>query len=203
MVSPGRPRTFDRELALKKAMHVFWEKGYEGATMSELIAAIGMKAPSIYAAFGNKDALFAEVVNMYAVIVQKGPLKALVETPGIYQAMESALQQNVALISNPENPPTCLIMSAAINCTPDNQGHIESLRNLRSAYKKVLLQRFNQAVADKELVAEANPQELAEFYMTIVQGLALRARDGMDKAQLEASSRTALSLLKPLLTKKN
>lgn len=64
MPPAGRPRTFDRGEALKKAMMVFWEKGFEGATMAELIAVIGMKAPSVYAAFGNKDALFREVVEL-------------------------------------------------------------------------------------------------------------------------------------------
>ena len=73
MASAGRPRTFDRDEALKKAMMMFWEKGYEGTTMSDLINAVGMKAPSVYAAFGNKDQLFNEVIQLYACLLYTSP----------------------------------------------------------------------------------------------------------------------------------
>ena len=128
MASAGRPRTFDKEEALKKAMYVFWEKGYEGTTMANLIESIGMKAPSIYAAFGNKDAIFKEVVAHYLPIVVDGQLATLNKTPDILEAVEKTLSECVRLFTGGDNPHTCLIMTAAINASPENNEHVEALK---------------------------------------------------------------------------
>lgn len=199
MPPAGRPRTFDREQALKKAMLVFWEKGYEGTTMSDLISSIGMKAPSIYAAFGNKDALFNEVVKQYGDLVQAGPLQTLNDSRFIYTAIENSLKGSVEMFTNPENPSSCLIMTAAINCAPEHREHIETLKNLRTSYKEALEARFKLAVTDYQLIEDASPLALAEFYTTFVHGLALRARDGSTRNELLASCAYALTALKSVL----
>lgn len=202
MSPAGRPRTFDRDEALKKAMLVFWEKGYEGTTMADLIAAIGMKAPSVYAAFGNKDALFREVVEFYKNKVEQGPLKVLNETTPILNALESSLKENVAMFTGPEAT-SCLIMSGAINCAPEHYEHVEHLRNLRSLYKEALKARFDRAIEDGQLIEGANPSALAEFYFTFIHGLALRAKDGSTKEALLTSCKFALEMLKSVLCESN
>lgn len=199
MAVVGRPRTFCRDEALRKAMVVFWEKGYEGTTIADLIAVIGMKAPSLYAAFGNKDALFKEVVALFSGMIENGPLKALVETQPIYAALEKSFAHNVYIFCGQDNPASCLIMTAAINCAPEHSEHIAGLKNLRTTYKQALKDRFNRAVVDGELIATANTEELAEFYMTFLHGLALRAKDGSVKSELETSCTYALNSLKLLL----
>ena len=145
MATAGRPRSFDKDEALKKAMYVFWGKGYEGTTMSDLIASIGMKAPSIYAAFGNKDAIFKEVIKSYLPIVVEGQLVALNSSSEIYEAIEATLRACVNLYTAEDNPHTCLIMTAAINTAPEHQDHIEALRNLIEKYKMAWEKRFEQA----------------------------------------------------------
>lgn len=195
MASAGRPRTFDRDEALRKAMLVFWKKGYEGTTMADLVHTIGMKAPSVYAAFGNKDALFNEVVELYCDIVQSGPLKALNEHESVYKAVESSLKRSVEMFSTS----SCLVMTAAINCAPENSSHVENLKKLRTAYREAFAARFRRAVADNQLVEGASPEALAEFYTTFVQGMALRARDGSSKAELQTSSAYALNTIKSVL----
>lgn len=202
MSPAGRPRTFDRDEALKKAMLVFWEKGYEGTTMADLIAAIGMKAPSVYAAFGNKDALFREVVEFYKNKVEQGPLRVLNETTPILNALESSLKENVAMFTGPEAT-SCLIMGGAINCAPEHYEHVEHLRNLRSLYKEALKARFDRAIEDGQLIEGANASALAEFYFTFIHGLALRAKDGSAKEELLTSCEFALEMLKSVLRESN
>lgn len=198
MPPAGRPRTFDRDQALKKAMLVFWNKGFEGTTMADLIEAIGMKAPSVYAAFGNKDALFREAVELYRSRVEQGPLRALHASTNIIEALENSLNESVNLVSGPEAV-SCLIMTAAINCAPEHQEHVELLRNLREGYKEALKKRFAQAIADDQLAADADPEELAEFYFGIIHALALRSKDGSTKLELKSSCKFALEALKSML----
>lgn len=198
MSPAGRPRTFDREEALKKAMLVFWEKGYEGATMADLVAAIGMKAPSVYAAFGNKDALFREAVELYKNKVEQGPLKALNETTSILKALENSLNESVKMVSGPEAS-SCLIMAGAINCAPEHQEHVQHLRNLRSMYKETLKNRFIRAIEDGQLIEGTQPDALAEFYFCFIHGLALRAKDGSTKEELHSSCKFAIEALRSVL----
>lgn len=202
MSPAGRPRTFDREEALKKAMLVFWEKGFEGTTVADLIASIGMKAPSIYAAFGNKDALFREVVELYKDKVVQGPLKVLNETTPILNALESSLNESVKMVSGPEAS-SCLIMAGAINCAPEHQEHVQHLKNLRSMYKKALKNRFIQAIEDGQLIEGTKPDALAEFYLGFIHGLALRAKDGSTKEELHTSCKFAIEALRSVLRESN
>lgn len=199
MPPAGRPRTFDRDEALKKAMLVFWEKGYEGTTMSDLISTIGMKAPSVYAAFGNKDALFNEALGMYNGIVKEGPLKALNENADILDAIAQSIKANIAIFTSPNNPSSCLVMTAAINCTPENTRHVDTLRNLRGQYKGAIKARLNRAEADGQLTGNTNIESLAEFYTTFIHGMAMRARDGSTSNELSESCEYALLPLKAAL----
>lgn len=195
MPPAGRPRTFDREDALQKAMMVFWEKGFEGTTMAELIGVIGMKAPSVYAAFGNKDALFREAVELYKGQVEQGPFKALYASSHIYEALENSLHETVKMLSGGKVS-GCLIMVGAINCAPEHQAHVQQLRNMRSKYKEVLKSRFVKAIEDKQFVDEADAEALAEFYFGFIHGLALRAKDGSTQQDLMSSCKFALEVLR-------
>ncbi len=195
MAVVGRPRTFDKDEALTKAMYVFWEKGYEGTTMADLVNSIGMKAPSIYAAFGNKDAIFKHVVSHYLPIVANGQLAVLNNTPNIDEAVEKTLNECVRLFTNKDNPHTCLIMTAAINTSPEHVEHLETLRDLRKYYKTTWQIRFEKAKLDNQIKAEADPKSLAEFFTTIIQGMALKAKDGANIEDLATTSRIALQTL--------
>lgn len=199
MAPAGRPRTFDRDQALKKAMLVFWEKGYEGTTMSDLIETIGMKAPSVYAAFGNKDKLFIEAIELYSDLVKRGPLNALNESKDIFESIKNSLTANVELFKGSDKPSSCLIMTAAINCAPEHMHHVERLKDLRTRYKGALASRFKLAAADNQLISDADPISLAEFFTTFIHGMALRAKDGSSEKELQASCELALAALKPVL----
>lgn len=191
MANVGRPRTFDKQEALDKAMHVFWEKGYEGTSMSDLIQAIGMKAPSLYAAFGNKEAIFKQVVENYLPIVTEGQLAILMNTPDIQQAVQDTLAECVRLFTCKQNPQSCLIMTAAINAAPENQAHVELLKQLREDYKKTWHKRFISAQKQGQINSHIKPQHLADYFVTVIQGMALRAKDGAKKSDLIAITHLA------------
>jgi AcrR family transcriptional regulator len=201
MATAGRPRSFDKDEALKKAMHVFWEKGYEGTTMADLIESIGMKAPSIYAAFGNKDAIFKEVVQCYLPIVVEGQLGALNSSSEIYKAVENTLKACVSLYTCEDNPHTCLIMTAAINTAPEHSEHIETLRRLKEKYKSAWEKRFKQAKLDRQLSDEVNPSELAEYFTTLIQGMTIKAKDGASRDTLISVTNIALKTLNQFINK--
>lgn len=184
MAPAGRPRTFDKSLALRNAMHVFWAKGYEGTTMSDLVEAIGVKGPSVYAAFGNKDSIFIEAVKQYSDMMLSGPLKALTEEPDIYQAIKKLLEANLDFFMNSTNPRGCLIMTSAINATPEHTDLVNFVRTYRDDYKERLVKRFELALFEKQIRPEANPHDLAEYYFTVIHGMALRAKDGSALNQL-------------------
>jgi len=196
MATVGRPRSFDKEEALKKAMHVFWEKGYEGTSMADLIESIGMKAPSLYAAFGNKDAIFKEVVQKYLPIVVNGQLATLNNTSDIVEAVQNTLKECVRLFTSPDNPHTCLIMTAAINASPEHQDHVVSLRAMREDYRNAWVQRFERGEQERQLTGQLSPQQLADFYVTLIQGMSLRAKDGANKQDLTRTAEIALQILK-------
>ncbi len=196
MPPAGRPRTFDRDEALKKAMYIFWEKGYEGTSMTDLIGSIGMKAPSIYAAFGNKDELFREVVSHYLPIILNGQLAILNDTPGIIDAVEKTRCECVRLFTCDDNPDTCLIMTAAINASPEHQEHVESLKSLRKFYKETWVKRFERAAEERQLKEDLIAKEIAEYFVTVIQGMALSAKDGASKEDLAKTSKIAINILK-------
>jgi AcrR family transcriptional regulator len=196
MANVGRPRSFDKDEALKKAMHLFWEKGYEGTSMADLVDAIGMKAPSIYAAFGNKDAMFQQAVAMYFPIVANGQLAVLNNTPDIVEAVESTLNECVKLFTGDKNPHTCLIMTAAINASPENIGHVDYLKSLRKDYKNVWKNRFTLAQKQGQLASSTSPKQLAEYFVAVIQGMAMSAKDGASRNDLSAVAGLAIAVLK-------
>jgi len=201
MAPAGRPRTFDKSLALRNAMHVFWAKGYEGTTMSDLVEAIGVKGPSVYAAFGNKDAIFVEAVKEYSEMMLSGPLKALSEEPDIYQSIKKLLQANLEFFMNSANPRGCLIMTSAINATPEHTDLVNFVRTYRDDYKERLVKRFELALLEKQIRNHSDPSDLAEYYLTVIHGMALRAKDGSTLNQLSKVVEISLSGLRDHLEK--
>lgn len=194
MQSVGRPRTFDREEALNKAMHVFWEKGFEGTSMSEIIQAIGTKAPSIYAAFGNKDSIFREAVNLYLTKVIKKQLIFLHETSDAIEATKLTLNSFVKQFTSKENPHTCLVMTAAVNTSPEHQEHVLYLKKIRQDFKNIWKSRFEKAKKEGQLKNKLNPEQLANYFVTLIQGMALSAKDGATKKELLKTAELGMSI---------
>ncbi len=192
-MTAGRPRAFDREVALERALEVFWRHGYEATSISALTAAMGIRPPSLYAAFGDKRRLFDEAVRRY----RQGPGAftglALAEEATAYAAVRRMLYEAAAIYTDPSHPPGCMVISAATNCTPAASAVKASLCALREAQKQSLAAKIAADVAAGRLPSPVSSSALATFYMAALQGMSLQAGDGATRADLEAVAALAMS----------
>jgi AcrR family transcriptional regulator len=186
----GRPRSFNRETALEKAILAFWERGYEGTSVADLTEVMGIGAPSLYAAFGDKRSLFEEVVTAYGTRYGSFGDRALAEERTARAAVARMLREAAAEYTEPGRPHGCLVIHAATNCTtPEVE---DSLRERRNANIAAIESRINAAVAAGELPADADAAVLARHAGALIQGMSQQARDGATKEQLEAVAELAM-----------
>ncbi|GAB3458868.1 TetR/AcrR family transcriptional regulator [Streptomonospora sediminis] len=185
MAARGRPREFDRTAALRTAMELFWEHGYEGTPLSSLTAAIGITSTSLYAAFGSKEQIFREAVELYnsAGSASESALNAHATAR---QAVEAMLRENAAAYVDPGTPRGCMVVLAGINLTSGNQEIGRFLAECREQDRANVLARLRRGVADGDLPGRADTAGMAEFYLTVQHGLSIRARDGCTLEQAEA-----------------
>jgi AcrR family transcriptional regulator len=184
MAGRGRPRGFDRDAALEQAMRVFWERGYEAATMAELTEAMGIRPPSLYAAFGSKEGLFRETVALYGRTEGTITPDALREAPTAREGVREALRRNTISYTDPGTPPGCMIVHAASNCTPDNEGVRDLLAEDRRAVADQFRDRVDRGVAEGDVPRGTDARALAAFYATALFGISVRARDGASRREL-------------------
>ncbi|GGZ75905.1 TetR/AcrR family transcriptional regulator [Streptomyces echinoruber] len=187
----GRPRSFDRATALEKALLAFWEHGYEATSVADLTRAMGIGAPSLYAAFGDKQALFTEVVHEYRARYGSFGDRALAEEPTARAAVERVLREAAAEYTAPDRPHGCLVVHAATNCsTPEVEALLRERRNANIA---AFESRIRAGIAAGELPADTDAGALARCVGAVLQGMSQQARDGASRAELEALVDVALA----------
>lgn len=191
----GRPREFDRELALAKARDAFWERGYEGVAMSDLVAALGIASARIYAAFGSKEELFREAIALYVAGEGGFATRALAKESTVRGAIERMLREAVQLYTRSGRPQGCMVVSAATNGSLQNDAVVVWLSEHRSARTKSIIDRLRVALKAGELKAGTDVVALGDLYATLLHGLSVQARDGVSKARLLAMIAPALAAL--------
>jgi TetR/AcrR family transcriptional regulator, copper-responsive repressor len=186
----GRPRSFDRDAALERAMEVFWKHGFEGASLSDLTEAMGINPPSLYAAFGDKEHLFLEAVERYQE--KRGAACPYADAPTARDAVERLLTYTASEFSRPCNPRGCLMVMAATTSSTSSPQLQAALAERRAASRARLKARIDRGVREGELPRGTNTATLADFYATILSGMSLQARDGASRRRLMATVESAM-----------
>ncbi len=189
--SVGRPRAFDPDVALDRAMHVFWAKGYEGAALSDLTRTMRINRPSLYAAFGNKEQLFRKVLDRY----MNGPLAFFGKALGAAKArdvIEQIFLGAANMPSDPRTPAGCLVVQGALACG-DAAGSVrKEIAARRAAAKVALRRRLQRAKREGDLPPNADPAQLSHYVMTVLHGMAVQGADGANQDQLRRVAEMAL-----------
>ncbi|TPG33179.1 TetR/AcrR family transcriptional regulator [Mycolicibacterium hodleri] len=176
----ARPREFDRDVVLQRAMELFWERGgFDRTSISQLTSAMGISAPSLYAAFGGKQGLFDEAVATYAQrpgVPVAQALPAATAREFVQRTMDLAIEE----YTSSQHPLGCLINSDPL------------LADRRDEGRSVIADRLRQAIEAGDLPTSAQPDDLAEFIVVLLNGLAARARDGVPRERLRAVADMAL-----------
>jgi AcrR family transcriptional regulator len=179
----GRPPAFNHDDALEKAMQTFWTFGYEGTSMAALIEAMGMNKPSIYAAFGNKEALFNQALDKY-VSGPSGFVKEALAEPTSYLVAKTFLTKAVDLLTQHQNPRGCMIVQGALSCGPEAEMMQKKLIAYRANLEESFKKRFDLAKNNRDLPDDANSSALAKYIATIHQGISVQASSGASKDEL-------------------
>jgi AcrR family transcriptional regulator len=178
----GRPREFDREAALDAAMEVFWNKGFEGASLADLTAAMDINPPSLYAAFGDKESLFLEAVERYQKRGRDSCPYA--DEPTARGATERLLTHAAHEFTNPRHPRGCLMMMAAATSSTSSRRLQALLADKRAEARSMIKTRLERGIAEGELPADVDAAGLAMFYASVLAGMAMQARDGASRKTL-------------------
>ncbi|MFS8198712.1 TetR/AcrR family transcriptional regulator [Streptomyces sp. CWNU-52B] len=177
---------------MEKAILAFWERGYDATSVADLTEVMGIGAPSLYAAFGDKRSLFEEVVTVYGTRYGSFGGRALAEEPTARAAVERMLREAAAECTEPGRPRGCLVVHAATNCTnPEVEGFLRERRNANIA---AVESRVGAGVAAGELPADTDAAALARHTGAMIQGMSQQARDGATREQLEALVELAMRI---------
>ena len=192
MPAPGRPRSFDADAALDRALALFWRHGYEGTSLSDLTEVMGIGRPSLYAAFGDKENLFRRALDRYAT----GPAafaQTALEEPTARAVVERLLRDAAEAVTDPRLPPGCLAVQGALACGAGNEAIRYELARRRADNEAALRGRLERAAAEGDLPPDADPADLARYVATVFQGMAVQAAGSATRDELRRVAERALA----------
>lgn len=188
----GRPLAFDQEQVLQNALQVFWTHGYEGTSMSELVDALGINKPSIYATFGNKETLFYKALEKYI----QGPAVFITDAlnaPTAKLVAEKFLIGAVDFFADTSHPPGCMVVQGALSCGAGSEHIQQALMSHRLKLEARFSERFDLAKNEGDLPLNLSSTGLAKYLTTLHQGMSVQASSGANKWELLAVVQIALS----------
>jgi len=179
----GRPRAFQKVEALDSAMKVFWRKGYQGTSLSDLTRAMGINRPSLYATFGSKESLFKQSLDRY-VEGPAGYVQNALEKPTARAAVEALMLGAVNVTTDRKNPRGCLMLQGAMTCGGETEAVRRDINARLSAGEKAIRRRLRRAQKEGDLVSDVDAGALARYVVTVVRGIGVQAASGASREEL-------------------
>jgi AcrR family transcriptional regulator len=189
----GRPREFDVDEALTAALRVFWSRGYEGASLTELTEAMGITRPSLYAAFGNKEALFRKALDLYER-EKLAHVRQAIDAPTARGVAERLLRGSLESQMSEHEPRGCLGVISSVACGAEAESIREEVIARRAPSHAAFVARFERAKAEGDLPADVDVEGLTAYLVAILQGMAIQAGSGATREQLERLIETSLAV---------
>lgn len=191
----GRPRNFDRDAALDKAMNLFWQNGYEATSINELTKAMEINPPSLYASFGNKEKLFIEVVDYYVKNFGNYRIEALKTSLTAQEGIKSLLIRTIDQFYSAPDKIGCLVVSAALSGSSESKNVQDILSNERRKTVVLIRERLEQGQKDGDIAQTLNLDVLAEYFGMLLFGITVQAKDHVPIQNLYDSVEIALKAL--------
>jgi AcrR family transcriptional regulator len=192
----GRPRTFDIDHALDRAVEVFWKHGYQDASLHDLTEAMGLSKPSLYAAFGDKEALYLKGLQRYLSLLIARHAATLNEEPDGRAALVGFLRSLAGMLTDPALPGGCFIINGTADCGGSTiPASVElALRSALQGTETMVLERLKRAQKDGQLPPGMTPEALASLFGSLIAGMAVQAKSGVGEAKLMTVIETAMTM---------
>lgn len=187
----GRPREFDTAEALAAALRVFWTKGYEGASLSDLTEAMGITRPSLYAAFGNKEALFKQALDLYES-EKLAYVRSALDAPTARGVAQRLLEGNIDNIT--AECPGCLRVIASVSCGGQDSPIGQDLRDRTHSIRAALLDRLQRAIDEGDFTTPVEAEELTRYLLAVLQGISVQAGSGASREELQQVAKATLAM---------
>jgi len=191
----GRPRRLDKPEAVRLALNLFWERGYDGVTTTELTRAMGIHSPSLYHAFGDKAGVFRAAIELYAFDWERF-VEKIEAAPTFPAVLELVTSNAVERFPKGSHPGGCLFLTAPLGLKPEHRTLEAIVIGYRKRFLDLLVRRASDAVGNGELKSDVDAQSFARFIMAIVQGMAMQARDGATSSDLETIAQWTQRILR-------
>lgn len=182
--SRGRPKQFDRDQALDRALDLFWRHGYESTSLADLVEATGAKAPTLYAEFGNKEGLFRAAVERYLSRYAECSNQLLEQDLPIAEIVEAYMRNSAQVFTDPHNPAGCFMVCASAALSASSDDIAEMLRRKHHAQEASLQACFDRKVQQGELLAKTDTALLAKYIICVIEGMSVQAREGASREDL-------------------
>lgn len=187
----GRPTSFDRDEVLSRAATTFWQLGYEGASIADLTAAMGITPQSLYAAFSSKAQLYCHALEWYRAQIGASTADALGETD-VTTALSRVLRESALEFTKPGRPRGCMISTAVLTCATENEPVARHVSGLRQGMIDAVQLRIEQGIVEGQLRPDTDAEALARFVGAMIQGMSVQAQDHASKAALSSLAEQAI-----------